>query len=54
MATVRGRLGSPIERDLHFHAEKRLGIYARDARRAGQIVIVRASTGIDVLRPSFH
>ncbi|OAI58715.1 transposase [Ralstonia solanacearum] len=39
LATVRGRLGLPIERDLHFRAEKRLSAYARDARRAGQIVV---------------
>ena len=39
LATVRGRLGLPVERDLHFCAEKRLSAYARDARRAGQIVM---------------
>lgn len=39
LATVRGRLGLPIERDLHFRAEKRLSAYARDARRAGQIIV---------------
>ncbi|WP_322053666.1 DUF2958 domain-containing protein [Paraburkholderia bannensis] len=39
LATVRGRLGLPIERDLHFRAEKRLSVYARDSRRAGQIVV---------------
>lgn len=39
LATVRGRLGLPVERDLHFRAEKRLSAYARDARRAGQIVV---------------
>ncbi|MBA1364895.1 DUF2958 domain-containing protein [Burkholderia gladioli] len=39
LATVRGRLGLPVERDLHFRAEKRLSVYARDARRAGQIVV---------------
>jgi hypothetical protein len=38
LATVRGRLGLPIERDLHFRAEKRLSAYARDARLAGRIV----------------
>jgi hypothetical protein len=38
LAAVRGRLGLPIERDLYFRAEKRLSAYARDARRAGQIV----------------
>jgi len=39
LANVRGRLGLPIERDLHFRAEKRLIAYARDARRAGQILV---------------
>ena len=39
LATVRGRLGLPIERDLHFRAEKRLSAYALDARQAGQIVV---------------
>lgn len=38
LAAVRGRLGLPIERDLHFRAEKRLSAYARDARHAGRIV----------------
>jgi len=39
LATVRGQLGLPIERDLHFRAEKRLSAYARDARLAGRIVV---------------
>ncbi|SOE35329.1 DUF2958 domain-containing protein [Delftia acidovorans] len=39
LASVRGRLGLPIERDLHFRAEKRLSAYARDARLAGRIVV---------------
>ena len=39
LATVRGRLGLPIERDLHFRAEKRLSAYARDARLAGRVVV---------------
>ncbi|KVN38461.1 transposase [Burkholderia stagnalis] len=39
LATVRGRFGLPIERDLHFRAEKRLSAYVRDARLAGQIVV---------------
>ena len=30
LATVRGGLGLPIERDLSFRAEKRLSAYARD------------------------
>lgn len=39
LTTVRGRLGLPIERDLHFRAEKRLSAYAREARLAGHIVV---------------
>ena len=39
LATVRGRLGLPVERDLHFRAEKRLSAYARNARLAGRIVV---------------
>lgn len=38
LAAVRGRLGLPVERDLHFRAEKRLSAYAREARLAGRIV----------------
>ncbi|MBN9368419.1 DUF2958 domain-containing protein [Acidovorax sp. SDU_ACID1] len=39
LASVRGRLGLPVERDLYFRAEKRLSAYARDARLAGRIVV---------------
>ena len=39
LATLRGRLGLPIERDLHFRAEKRLSAYAREARLAGRISV---------------
>ena len=38
LATVRGRLGLPVERDLHFTPQKRLSAYAREARLAGRIV----------------
>ncbi|MDP1953263.1 MAG: DUF2958 domain-containing protein [Polaromonas sp.] len=38
IATVRGGLGLPVERDLHFEAQKRLSTYAREARLAGRIV----------------
>lgn len=38
VASVRGRLGLPVERDLHFQAEKRLSAYTREARLAGRIV----------------
>lgn len=39
LATVRGRLDLPVERDLHFRAEKRLSAYARDARLVGRVVV---------------
>lgn len=38
LAAARGRLGLPVERDLHFRAEKPLSACARDARLAGRIV----------------
>ncbi|MCI2400991.1 DUF2958 domain-containing protein [Aliiroseovarius subalbicans] len=34
----RGRLGLPIERDLHFKADASLSTYAERARKAGGIV----------------
>ncbi|MBV5266478.1 DUF2958 domain-containing protein [Pinisolibacter aquiterrae] len=37
LAAVRGRLGLPVERDLHFRADKSLGTYADEARRKGRI-----------------
>jgi hypothetical protein len=39
IAAVRGRLGLPVERDLHFQPQKRLSVYAREARSAGRIVV---------------
>jgi len=38
LESLRGRWGLPIERDLHFVADKRLSDYAREARLAGRIV----------------
>jgi Protein of unknown function (DUF2958) len=38
IATVRGRLGLPVERNLHFKPEKPISTYAREARLAGRIV----------------
>jgi len=38
IAAVRGRLGLPVERDLHFVATKPLSAYAREARVRGAIV----------------
>lgn len=37
LARVRGRLGLPVERDLHFIPTKSLQAYADDARMAGAI-----------------
>ena len=37
--TVRGRLGLPVERDLHFAPQKSLSVFARDARLSGRIVV---------------
>lgn len=38
LMSVRGRLGLPVERDLHFRATKPISAYAREARLAGRIV----------------
>lgn len=38
LATVRGRLGLPVERDLHFTATKPISEFARQARLGGRIV----------------
>ena len=35
LASVRGRLGLPVERDRHFVAKKPLSAYAREASEAG-------------------
>jgi hypothetical protein len=35
---LRGPLGLPVERDLHFEADKTLSAYAADARARGHIV----------------
>lgn len=37
LASVRGRLGLPVERDQHFKADKRLSQYAAEARALGRI-----------------
>ncbi len=37
LATVRGRLGLPIERDLYFKADKPLSAYAEAARQQRRI-----------------
>jgi len=38
LATVRGKLGLPIERDLHFEADKPISAYADEARSRGHII----------------
>ena len=38
LQSVRGRLGLPVERDLHFIATKAISAYAREARLAERIV----------------
>ena len=35
---VRGRLGLPVERDLHFKATKPISAYLREAARIGRLV----------------
>jgi len=37
IAALRGKLGLPVERDLHFEAEKSLTAYADEARLLGRI-----------------
>ena len=37
--SVRGKLGLPVERDLHFVADKPLSVYAEEARKHGRIVV---------------
>ena len=38
LAAVRGGLGLPVERDLHFSATKPISEFAREARLGGRIV----------------
>lgn len=38
LASVRGTLGLPVERDLGFKAEKSILEYSRDAHEAGRII----------------
>ncbi len=37
LRALRGRLGLPVERDLHFEADKTLSAYANEASRLGHI-----------------
>lgn len=38
LASIRGRLGLPIERDEHFRPDKSLSVYAAEARIQGRII----------------
>jgi hypothetical protein len=38
LASVRGRLGLPVERDLYFTADRPLSEYAAEADRRGRVV----------------
>lgn len=38
LTSVQGRLGLPVELDMHFTASKPISTYAREARLAGRIV----------------
>jgi len=38
LSSVRGKLGLPVERDLHFDADKAISAYADQARAHGRIV----------------
>jgi len=38
ISALRGRLGLPVERDLHFVADKPLSAYAEEARKRGRII----------------
>jgi len=38
LATVRGKLGLPVERDRHFEADMTISAYAEEAREHGHIV----------------
>ena len=39
LASLRGRMGLPVERDLHFEASKPLTAYASDASAVGRITV---------------
>lgn len=39
VASLRGPLGLPVERDLHFRAIQSISAYAEEARRVGRIVV---------------
>lgn len=37
LESLRGPMGLPVERDLHFEADRRISTYAADARQADRI-----------------
>jgi hypothetical protein len=37
LESLRGPMGLPVERDLHFEADRRISTYTADARQAGRI-----------------
>ncbi|WP_442919221.1 DUF2958 domain-containing protein [Methylobacterium sp. SyP6R] len=39
LAALRGRLRLPVERDLHFRADRSLSAYAAAAQAAGRIIV---------------
>lgn len=39
LEAIRGKLGLPVERDLHFHSDKTLSAYA-DAARVARVIAV--------------
>jgi hypothetical protein len=39
LESVHGKLGLPVERDLHFMPTKTISAYADEARRAGRITV---------------
>ena len=43
LEAVRGVLGMPVERDLHFNPDFTISVYARAAWKAGRIIEDRAS-----------
>lgn len=39
LAALRGRLRLPVERDIHFRADRPLSAYAAEAQAAGRITV---------------
>lgn len=37
LESLRGPMGLPVERDIHFEADRRISTYASDARQVGRI-----------------